>query len=114
MQQNLIMLYVMAVILHPFLSVSPCRPCRFLEDHPEHAKYKPRDKYAYIPFGAGAHKCLGYKLAEEEALLTLVKFMQKFEVRVDPEHHKGDLHLLNAITLVPKDGIWLKVFKRRD
>lgn len=89
-----------------------CRPERFLEDHSDHETYKPRDKYAYIPFGCGSHKCVGYKFAEEEAIFALVKFMQRFEIRLDPEHHKGDLHLLNAITLVPKGGIWLKVHRR--
>lgn len=83
-----------------------------MEGTPECEAYKPRHQYAYIPFGAGAHKCIGYRFAQEEAVIALVKFFQRYEVRLDGEHHQGELVLQNAITLTPKNGIWVKVYHR--
>jgi cytochrome P450 family 4 len=79
----------------------------------DYAKYKPRHQYAYIPFGAGAHKCIGYRFAQEEAVITLVKFLQRYEVRLDPEHHSGELVLISSITMTPRDDIWVKVYRRK-
>lgn len=39
------------------------RPERFLEDSPEAASRHP---FAYLPFGVGPRKCIGYKFAMEE------------------------------------------------
>jgi cytochrome P450 len=60
---------------HPELWPEPAEfhPTRFL-DTPE------PDRFAYLPFGAGPHICIGAQLAMTEATLVLVRLMQMFKI----------------------------------
>lgn len=40
--------------------------------------------FQYIPFGGGAHKCLGLHFAEVQAKLFLYHFLRRYEVTVEP------------------------------
>jgi len=47
------------------------RPERFLE--------RPGDGYAFLPFGGGAHRCLGAALAQLELKVVLRELLMRFE-----------------------------------
>jgi cytochrome P450/Zn-finger nucleic acid-binding protein len=74
-------------------------PTRFSEVPPT-----PRPRFAYFPFGGGAHRCLGehYALMQLQLLLPLVLQQTRFR-RVDdrPINQKG------MITLRPRGGVWM-------
>lgn len=50
------------------------RPARFLEDD--------IDKYAFIPFNVGPRRCIGMKLAYNEALVTLVAVLERYRFQL--------------------------------
>jgi enediyne biosynthesis protein E7 len=56
-----------------------------------------RPKLAYIPFGAGAHQCVGRHMAVVVAQLVLAMTFQRFR-----------LHLVPGQTIVPEAGITLR------
>lgn len=55
-------------------------PMRFAAPREENKRHF----YQFIPFGGGAHKCLGLHFAETQAKLFLYYFLREFEVSVDP------------------------------
>jgi len=60
-------------------------PQRF--DPARFAPHRAEDKqhfFQFIPFGGGAHKCLGLHFAEVQAKLFLYHFLKRFEVAVKP------------------------------
>jgi hypothetical protein len=44
----------------------------------------PRSENAYIPFGAGARLCIGWRFALQEARMVLVKLYQHFTFELAP------------------------------
>ena len=80
-------------------------PQRFSKERREDKKYP----YAYSPFGAGLHHCIGYAFAEMQINLVIAKILQKFELSV-PEDYKMPM---KAIPLQePKDGLPMRLTKR--
>jgi thromboxane-A synthase len=71
-----------------------------------------RHPYAFLPFGLGPRKCLGYRLATEEGVLVLARLLARFEFSLDGERHAGPLDVRSAITMAPRDGIWLRARER--
>lgn len=84
------------------------RPERFLDGQP--------DSYAYIPFGGGAHRCLGAALATLELELFLETIAQRFDLApIGPPaqpvrrgvtlapNNKGRVHVRSASTHPHKD-----------
>jgi cytochrome P450 len=49
-----------------------------------------RPRFAYIPFGAGPHPCIGSQLATAEMQLVLAMIAKRFRLRVLPGHAVGD------------------------
>ncbi|NEO88533.1 MAG: cytochrome P450 [Spirulina sp. SIO3F2] len=72
-------------------------PDRFL---PEQAKQ--RYKFAYLPFGAGPHACIGKNLALMEATLILVMIIQRFHIQLVPNQ---SIAIDPQFTLRPKHGV---------
>lgn len=62
---------------HPDFWPDPERfdPARFL---PEQAAG--RHRFAWVPFGAGPHQCIGQELALMEATMALAMFAQRYEL----------------------------------
>ena len=53
-------------------------PARFLPGSREYI-----DRYAYLPFGAGARGCIGSVFALQEATLAVAAITQNFELEVE-------------------------------
>ena len=76
-------------------------PERFSEENAEK-----RPKFAYFPFGGGPRICLGNSFAMMEAQLIIAMILQKFKVKLLPEH-KVEPQV--SLTLRPKNGIMVSL-----
>jgi cytochrome P450 len=83
---------------HPELWDEPdqFRPERFAPGRP------PPDPFAYFPFGAGAHHCVGKHLSLLEAHLIIAQITARFDLTLMNRGHGG---FRGYITLRPKFGI---------
>ena len=79
-------------------------PDRFL---PEKANQRP--KFAYFPFGAGPHICIGKSFALMESTMILAAIVQRFHVELVPNQ---PIEIDPQFTLRPKYGIKVTVRKR--
>uniref|UniRef100_A0A182PZ35 Uncharacterized protein n=1 Tax=Anopheles epiroticus TaxID=199890 RepID=A0A182PZ35_9DIPT len=67
--------------------------------------------YTYIPFSAGSRNCIGQKFAQYELKSTLVKLLQRFQIRLQDAAY---VPILKAeIVLKPAAGLPLKFIKRQ-
>jgi len=66
-------------------------------------------RYAWIPFGAGAHACVGAQLAMVEAVLGLAVLLQRFRLRTDLREPPLDI----GIVLRPSGPLPVHVTHRR-
>ena len=69
-----------------------------------------RHRFAYLPFGAGPHLCIGKHFALMEAHLLLAALLQRYEFRHLPSHRVVD-HA--TITLRPRYGMVMTLHDRR-
>jgi len=70
-----------------------------------------RHRYAYIPFGAGARKCIGDQFALMESIIILPMLLQRFRLHLVHSHPVTE-HAL--VTLRPKNGILMTATKKID
>jgi cytochrome P450 len=91
---------------HPGFWVEPTRfePERF---SPE--RRAPLHDLAYIPFGAGQHKCVGNNLALTEGPLLLAMIAQRYELDLVPAR-PVDREV--AITMRPREGLYMRLRPR--
>ena len=74
-------------------------------------KRKAQHRFAYIPFGAGPHLCIGKHFALMEAHLLLASLTQRYELRHVPSHRVVN-HA--SITLRPRFGMQMTMHPRRS
>lgn len=60
---------------------------------------------AFMPFGDGVHKCIGYQLALVEIIYLLSILLKNFEFSLDPT---AEYHEFVIITMQPKPGLKLR------
>jgi cytochrome P450 len=72
------------------------RPERWTEDFTRNLH-----KFAYLPFGIGARRCIGSMFAETEAMLAVASIVQRFQVSALPN---SKVALVAATTLRPGEG----------
>uniref|UniRef100_A0A182YKF4 Uncharacterized protein n=1 Tax=Anopheles stephensi TaxID=30069 RepID=A0A182YKF4_ANOST len=66
--------------------------------------------YTYIPFSAGSRNCIGQKFAQYELKTTLVKLLQRFQIRLADANFVPTLKA--EIVLKPAEGLPLKFIRR--
>ncbi|HEX4114488.1 MAG TPA: cytochrome P450 [Solirubrobacteraceae bacterium] len=78
------------------------RPERFLEDPP--------DGYAFMPFGGGAHRCLGSALALLEMKVVLRAILRRLEF--GPTSDRIARPVRRHVTLAPKGGARVQILAK--
>ena len=64
-------------------------PMRF---SPERAEHK-RHGFSYVPFGGGAHKCIGMHFALMNAKLYLFRLLKNYKVTLRPGYDPAFMHV---------------------
>jgi cytochrome P450 len=73
------------------------------------AQIKERHKFAHMPFGAGPRMCIGRNFALLEMQMVVLKMLERYNFDLV----KGQkIELLPAITLKPRNGIWMNLKKK--
>lgn len=92
---------------HPGFWDDPERfdPDRFTED-----RSAQRPRFAYFPFGGGPRQCIGNRLAQLEAQLTLATIAQRYRLRMVPDH---PVETKMQITTSPRYGLKMTLEPRR-
>ena len=76
-------------------------PKRFTPD-----KVKARHKYAWVPFGGGAHMCLGLHFAYMQVKILLAQFLPRYRVSLEQEPDWQPWPIPK-----PKDGLRIRLEK---
>jgi cytochrome P450 len=84
-------------------------PERFVPERFTPAAKAGRPRFAYFPFGGGGRQCIGESFAWMEATLALVTLVQRWRVELVQDQK---IELQPKITLRPKNGIRVRMFKR--
>lgn len=62
-----------------------------------------RDRYAFLPFGAGPRICIGAGFAIQEAVIILASLLARFRFTLTDRHPEPRM----ILTLRPAGGVWL-------
>jgi len=79
-------------------------PARFLGEDKHRI-----DRFAYMPFGAGARTCIGSTFALQEATLVLATLVRNFKMQLAPE---ARVWPMLRVTLRPEHGLPMAVEPR--
>jgi len=85
-------------------------PEEFRPERWEGDLHKRLPRFAYFPFGGGPRQCIGNTFALMETALIVATVAQQFRFRLVPGHKVTPLA---SITLRPRDGILVKLEKRK-
>jgi cytochrome P450 len=89
-------------------------PAIYPEPHsfrPERLLAEPPDAYSFVPFGGGAHRCLGATLALLEIKIVLREILARFELRAVTA--KQARPVPRAVTLAPRGGARVRILSER-
>nr|QVK45600.1 cytochrome P450 [Brachionus paranguensis] len=82
---------------------------------PERFKYditnQKINNYTYFPFSLGARNCIGQNLAKLVGRILIAKFVQNFEIILDPAQNFG---VIQEATLRPADGTQCFLLPRKN
>jgi cytochrome P450 len=86
-------------------------PERFDPDRFGPGRVEAIPEYAYFPFGAGPHVCIGNTFAMMEITLVVATVVQRFQLELMPGQEAIVPEL--KVSLRPKGGVWVKPVPRR-
>jgi cytochrome P450 len=102
------------VALSPYVTQRDPRwfpePERFDPDRFAPGRAEDIPEYAYFPFGAGPHVCIGNTFAMMEITLVLATLVQRFHLELTPGQE--DLAPELKVSLRPRGGVWVKPMER--
>ncbi|KAG2492001.1 hypothetical protein HYH03_009731 [Edaphochlamys debaryana] len=81
-------------------------PERFMPTSPLYPEVCAKVPGAHAPFGYGSRMCIGWKFALMEAKAVLAILYQRLRFEMEPG--QGPLPLATALTLAPRDGLWVR------
>jgi len=81
------------------------RPDEFV---PERWEQEPADPYAYVPFGGGYRRCIGFGLATTELKVVLGRLLERTAFRL----RSHDVRPGGVSALRPTGGVWVEVVRR--
>lgn len=84
-------------------------PDRFDPDRFRPERARARDRYAYMPFGAGPRSCIGMGFAMTEAVVILATLLRSFRLALRPGFRP---RLKLRVTLRPGDGMPMRLYRR--
>jgi cytochrome P450 len=97
-------------ILSPYVTQRDPRwfpePERFDPDRFGPGRVEDIPEYAYFPFGAGPHVCVGNAFAMMEITLVVTTVVQRFHLELTPGQE--DLAPELKVSLRPRGGVWVK------
>lgn len=84
----------------PELWTEPQRfdPSRFAQPRAEHTRHR----YAFTPFGGGAHKCIGMTFGQLEVKIVIYRVLQRFRLELPHPKYRARW---DYSSLVPGDGM---------
>src|SRR5262249_16835846 len=85
-------------------------PERFDPDRFEPGRVEDIPEYAYFPFGAGPHVCVGNTFAMMEITLVVATLVQRFHLELTPGQE--NLAPVLKVSLRPSGGVWVKPVAR--
>ncbi len=85
-------------------------PSRFIPDRFSEENSAGRPRYAYLPFGAGPHICVGAHFAMLETILIVASVIQSWRLDM-PED--ADVQPVALVSLRPRDGMTMRLHRRR-
>jgi cytochrome P450 len=98
------------VALSPYVTQHDPRwfpePERFDPDRFQPGRVESIPEYAYFPFGAGPHVCIGNTFAMMEITLVVATLVQRFQLELAPGQDNVVPEL--KVSLRPKGGVWVK------
>ncbi|GAK32152.1 cytochrome P450 [Iodidimonas nitroreducens] len=81
-------------------------PMRFSDE----GGVRERHKYAYVPFGGGAHMCLGLHFATMQAKIILFHLLRHWRIRLDRPDYQAEFQIMPLTK--PKCGLPLELVRR--
>jgi cytochrome P450 len=101
-------------ILSPYITQRDPRwfpePERFDPDRFGPGRVEAIPDYAYFPFGAGPHVCVGNAFAMMEITLVVATLVQRFQIELAPGQENLAPEL--KVSLRPRGGVWIKPIAR--
>ncbi len=104
-----------------WINISPMHTHRMAEFWPEPLKFDPlrftpenskgRHKYAWVPFGGGAHMCLGLHFAYMQTKIFFFHLLRNHRIVIDPAY-RGEWHIFPIPK--PKDGLPVRIERISD
>jgi len=84
------------------------KPNEFYPEHFLPEAVKQRDKFAYMPFSLGQHRCIGEYFAIMEIQMVLMRIYKNFHVELSAQE---PMEFIPLVTLKPKYAIQLRIKK---
>ncbi len=81
-------------------------PLRFTEA----GGVRTRHKYAWVPFGGGAHMCIGLHFAIMQAKAVIFHLLRDYRIRLDAPGYRTDFQIMPLTK--PKDGLPVRLERR--